>query len=147
MAKNIWGKRCDRCGKGIAYLMNVSHSHIRTNSKSLPNLHKTTLTIGGETRQFRFCTKCLRIMKSGFSKVQGQANKIVKEAQKVEAPVVVEPKVETPSSVVEETPAPIDVAEEEPKKAKKAAKPKAKAKETSRKKALTDLISDEDEAI
>ena len=54
---------CDRCGKGLQVGMNVSHSHRRTKKRSRPNLHKTTLTIGGRRQSMKLCTKCLRLAK------------------------------------------------------------------------------------
>ena len=55
--------QCDRCGKGAQFGMNVSHSHRRTKKRSLPNLHKVTLFIGGKRQTQRLCTKCLRLEK------------------------------------------------------------------------------------
>lgn len=43
--------------------MSVSHSHRRTKKRSLPNLHKTTLIIGGKRQTMRLCTKCIRLTK------------------------------------------------------------------------------------
>lgn len=54
---------CDRCGKSSQVGMNVSHSHRRTKKRSLPNLHKTTLTIGSKRQTMRLCTKCIRLAK------------------------------------------------------------------------------------
>lgn len=54
---------CDRCGKSSQVGMNVSHSHRRTKKRSLPNLHKTTLIIGGKRQTMRLCTKCIRLAK------------------------------------------------------------------------------------
>ena len=54
---------CDRCGKGAQVGMKVSHSHRRTKKRSMPNLHKITLSIGGRRQSMSLCTKCLRITK------------------------------------------------------------------------------------
>ena len=54
---------CSRCKKGVQVGMNVSHSHIRTKKRSLPNLHVFKLTKAGRTASAYFCTKCLRIVK------------------------------------------------------------------------------------
>ena len=54
---------CSRCGKGALVGMSVSHSHIRTKKRSLPNLHIFKLTKEGRTASAYFCTKCLRIVK------------------------------------------------------------------------------------
>ena len=57
-------RACDQCGKGIQVGMNVSHSHIRTKKRSLPNLHVFKLTKAGRTASAYFCTKCLRVVKN-----------------------------------------------------------------------------------
>ena len=54
---------CSRCKKGVQVGMNVSHSHIRTKKRSLPNLHVFKLTKAGRTASAYFCTKCLRVVK------------------------------------------------------------------------------------
>ena len=56
-------RACDRCGKGIQVGMNVSHSHIRTKKRSLPNLHALKVKTGAITSRLSLCTKCLRIVK------------------------------------------------------------------------------------
>lgn len=109
----------------------------------MPNLHKTTLMVGGVIRQFRFCTKCLRIMKETFAQVRAEAAKIVTEAQVgirsvIETKKVIqtpEEAVVTPAEVVEEA------VVEEPVKAKKALKIKIK-KESSRKKSISDILAE-----
>jgi large subunit ribosomal protein L28 len=60
--------KCDRCGKGILVGMKVSHSHIRTKKRSLPNLHSFKVKKSGMTVRGHFCTKCLRIVKSQQAK-------------------------------------------------------------------------------
>ena len=54
---------CDHCGKSAQVGMKVSHSHRRTKKRSMPNLHKTTLFIGGRRQSMSLCTKCLRLEK------------------------------------------------------------------------------------
>lgn len=56
-------RACDRCRKGIQVGMNVSHSHIRTKKRSLPNLHAFKVKTGATVRRLSLCTKCLRIVK------------------------------------------------------------------------------------
>lgn len=56
-------RACDRCGKGIQVGMNVSHSHIRTKKRSLPNLHAFKVKTDGITKRLSLCTKCIRIVK------------------------------------------------------------------------------------
>lgn len=41
-----------------------------------PNLQRKTLTIKGETKQMRICTKCLKAIKK-FGKVKGYKNVLV----------------------------------------------------------------------
>jgi large subunit ribosomal protein L28 len=53
-------QRCEICGKGPQYGHHVSHSKVRTKRRFLPNLHRTTISIGGETRRAMVCTRCLR---------------------------------------------------------------------------------------
>ena len=64
---------CSRCKKGVQVGMNVSHSHIRTKKRSLPNLHVFKLTKEGRTASAYFCTKCLRVVKKEM-----QAKSVVK---------------------------------------------------------------------
>lgn len=54
---------CDRCGKGSQSLMSVSHSHVRTQKTSLPNLHRISVTFKGQRERLRLCSKCVRIVK------------------------------------------------------------------------------------
>src|SRR3989344_2752647 len=69
---------CDRCGKGAQVGMNVSHSHRRTKNRSMPNIHKVTLTIGGRRESLSLCTKCLRVVKK---------TAVVKPREKVEVQI------------------------------------------------------------
>jgi len=55
--------RCDNCGKGVMYGHNVSHSKRRTAKVFKPNLHNAKILIGGVTKRYRLCTKCLRMLK------------------------------------------------------------------------------------
>jgi len=79
---------CERCGKGLQVGMNVSHSHRRTKKRSLPNLHLTSIYIGGKRVKARYCTKCLRIMRAAYPYVQSKPDKVeikeVKETPKTE---------------------------------------------------------------
>ena len=51
---------CKVCGKNGQFGHNVSHSKRRTNTRWLPNVHKTRLQIEGRTQRVRLCTRCLR---------------------------------------------------------------------------------------
>ncbi len=52
--------KCDICGKIPLYGHNVSHSKRRTNKRSMPNIHATTILIGGEAKRVTLCTRCIR---------------------------------------------------------------------------------------
>ncbi len=53
-------KKCEICGKGPLVGNAISHSHIRTKKRSLPNLHKAKVSINGEFRKALVCTDCLK---------------------------------------------------------------------------------------
>lgn len=39
---------------------NVSHSKRRTKTRFMPNVHKMTLSMNGESKKVKICTRCLR---------------------------------------------------------------------------------------
>jgi len=53
-------RRCDICGKGPQVGCNVSHSHVRTKRRWLPNLQRVKATLKGTPVTLRVCTKCLK---------------------------------------------------------------------------------------
>jgi len=53
-------RRCDVCGKGPQIGYNVSHSHVRTKKRWLPNLQRVTAVQRGRPVRMRVCTKCLK---------------------------------------------------------------------------------------
>ena len=53
-------RRCDVCGKGPQTGMNVSHSHIRTKRRWLPNLQRVKVIQAGRHLTMRVCAKCLK---------------------------------------------------------------------------------------
>ncbi len=53
-------RKCDICGKKPIFGSNISHSKRHTNRRWLPNIHKTTITLGGLTQRVKICTRCLR---------------------------------------------------------------------------------------
>ncbi len=54
-------KKCELCGKGPMTGNNVSHAHNKTRRRWLPNLQKVRVADkGGNSRQVRICTRCLR---------------------------------------------------------------------------------------
>jgi large subunit ribosomal protein L28 len=54
-------KVCDSCGRGPATGNNVSHSNRHSKRRWNINLQNVKVDVGGgETRQMKICTKCLR---------------------------------------------------------------------------------------
>jgi large subunit ribosomal protein L28 len=60
--------KCEICGKGTAFGRNIRHKHSGrwqrkapvTNRMFKANVQVKTLTVGGETRRFKICTRCIR---------------------------------------------------------------------------------------
>ena len=52
--------RCAVCGKGPQTGYTVSHSHIRTKRRFLPNLQPVRTTVDGQNVRVRVCAKCLK---------------------------------------------------------------------------------------
>jgi large subunit ribosomal protein L28 len=53
-------RKCDICGKGPITGHTVSHSHVRSKRKWLPNLHTVRAKIDGTTKLIRVCSKCIK---------------------------------------------------------------------------------------
>ena len=53
-------KRCVICNKGPRAGMSLSHSHIRTKRRFLPNLQKVRIVLAGKARRAQVCTNCLK---------------------------------------------------------------------------------------
>jgi large subunit ribosomal protein L28 len=53
-------QRCDLCGKAPVSGSNVSHSNRHTKRRFRPNIQSAKLTIGGEQKRVKVCTRCLR---------------------------------------------------------------------------------------
>ncbi|UCC68137.1 MAG: 50S ribosomal protein L28 [Armatimonadota bacterium] len=53
-------RRCDVCGKGPMTGYNVSHSHVRTKRRWLPNLQQVRALQNGKPVRVRVCAKCLK---------------------------------------------------------------------------------------
>ncbi|MHA2621140.1 MAG: 50S ribosomal protein L28 [bacterium JZ-2024 1] len=51
---------CQVCGKKPVTGMNISHSHIRTKRRWLPNLQKKRVFVKGKWVTLVLCTKCLK---------------------------------------------------------------------------------------
>lgn len=75
---------CDRCQKGYLVGMNVSHSHRRTKTKNIPNLHVLTVKVDGYSKTMRLCTKCSRIIRKMYPRV---TKEVKKETSKVKVEI------------------------------------------------------------
>jgi large subunit ribosomal protein L28 len=53
-------RRCDICNKEPSTGYNVSHSHVRTKRRWLPNLQRVKALQDGRPVRLRVCTKCLK---------------------------------------------------------------------------------------
>ena len=53
-------RKCAICGKGGVTEMQVSHSHIRTKKRYLPNIQKVKVLVNGTPTRLNVCTRCLR---------------------------------------------------------------------------------------
>ena len=53
-------RRCAVCGKGPMTGYNVSHSHVRTKRRWLPNLQDVKTVLKGRPVRLRVCAKCLK---------------------------------------------------------------------------------------
>jgi len=60
--------KCELCGKGTAFGRNIRHKHSGrwqrkapvTNRMFKANVQVKTLTVGGVTRRYAACTRCIR---------------------------------------------------------------------------------------
>lgn len=57
--------KCDLCGKGVSFGIQVSHSHRRSNKAFKPNVKRVKAVVGGSVKHINVCTRCLR---SGYVK-------------------------------------------------------------------------------
>ncbi len=53
-------RRCEVCGKEPGYGNSVSHSHVKTRRRFLPNLQRVRVVVEGVPRRLTVCTTCLR---------------------------------------------------------------------------------------
>jgi len=56
----IMSKRCFVCEKKPGTGHKISHSHIKTKRKWMPNIQKIKILVEGEKRREYVCTKCLK---------------------------------------------------------------------------------------
>jgi len=52
--------KCDCCGKGVNFGIQVSHSHRRANRAWKPNVKRVKAMVDGSPRYIHVCTRCLR---------------------------------------------------------------------------------------
>lgn len=61
-------RRCDICGKGPLVGNRVSHANNKTKTRSLPNLRSVRVSLAGEVKHIRVCSRCLKagkVVKAG----------------------------------------------------------------------------------
>lgn len=59
----ILSKFCAVCGKGPRSANIVSHSHLKTKRRQMPNLQKKKIKLDGKYKSIYVCTRCLRSKK------------------------------------------------------------------------------------
>ena len=52
--------KCEICGKGVTFGIQVSHSHRRSNRTWKANIKKVRAVVNGNTKSVNVCTRCLR---------------------------------------------------------------------------------------
>ncbi len=52
--------KCDFCGKGVVFGIQVSHSHRRSNRTWKPNVKRVKAVVDSTTKYVHACTRCLR---------------------------------------------------------------------------------------
>ena len=52
--------KCDCCGKGVTFGIQVSHSHRRSNRTWKPNVKRVKAIVDGSPKYIYACTRCLR---------------------------------------------------------------------------------------
>ncbi len=52
--------KCDICGKGVSFGIQVSHSHRRSNKMWKPNIKKVKAIVSGSPKTVHVCSRCLR---------------------------------------------------------------------------------------
>ena len=55
--------KCDICGKSVAFGIQVSHSHRRSNRTWKPNIRKVKAVVNGSPKRIYACTRFLRSCK------------------------------------------------------------------------------------
>ncbi len=52
--------KCDICGKSVAFGIQVSHSHRRSNRTWKPNIKRVKAVVNGSPKRIYACSRCLR---------------------------------------------------------------------------------------
>ena len=52
--------KCEICGKDVAFGIQVSHSHRRSNRTWKPNVKRVKAVVNGVSKKVKVCTSCLR---------------------------------------------------------------------------------------
>ena len=52
--------KCEFCGKGVNFGIQVSHSHRRSNRPWKPNVKRVKAVVDGTPKHVYVCTRCLR---------------------------------------------------------------------------------------
>ncbi len=52
--------KCDVCGKGVTFGIQVSHSHRRSNRTWKANIKKVRALVNGTPKTVSVCSRCLR---------------------------------------------------------------------------------------
>ena len=52
--------KCEVCGKSVAFGIQVSHSHRRSNRTWKPNVKRVKAVVNGSHKRIYVCTRCLR---------------------------------------------------------------------------------------
>lgn len=58
--RKTMANKCDICGKAPQTGSRISHSHVRTKRRWLPNIQKIKVIHGGRSMRLNVCTKCLK---------------------------------------------------------------------------------------
>jgi large subunit ribosomal protein L28 len=64
----VMAAKCEVCGKGPSWGMNVSHSHRRTKRRWNPNIQRVKALVGSTPKRMYVCTGCIKsgkIVKAG----------------------------------------------------------------------------------
>ncbi len=52
--------KCEVCGKGVSFGIQVSHSHRRSNRMWKANVRKVRAVVNGASKSVNVCSRCLR---------------------------------------------------------------------------------------